>query len=342
MFDPIPAKSWKHLPRDAHAYGRAFAKTFGPSGKLAIATSAEIGNEPGLYDDARYRLLFEHMARGLREGDPKLKILPANMTVEPSGRYTKNVECVRGLEDLYDALRTQTYAQVEGWPTWRRTYPEDRDPNNHFLTNVRDLLAWRDAHAPGKPVWVTEFGWDASTKPAPPPEKGATKQWIGSTDEEQARYLVRSFMLFAGMGVERAYIFFFNDDDVPSLHAAAGLTRNYQPKPAYWAVAHLYATLGDYRFDRVLREGPDDVYAYAFRHGHDPAKRIVAVWLASGAGREAEHSIDIGGGGQVVKAQRMPLAAGKAEDVKWEARDGGAIKVKATESPLFLWISGER
>jgi hypothetical protein len=23
------------------------------------------------------------------------------------------------------------------------------------------MLAWRDANMPGKPVWVTEWGWDA-------------------------------------------------------------------------------------------------------------------------------------------------------------------------------------
>ena len=334
QFNQTKPDAWKDLPRDAHAYGKAFAAAFGPSAKSPLVASAEIGNEPGEYDDATYRTLFENMARGLREGDPKLKILPANMTVEPSGKYTKNVECVRGLEHLYDALRTQTYAQVEGWPTWRRTYPEDPDPKNRFLVNVRDLLAWRDKHAPGKPVWVTEFGWDASTKPAP--KEGDFKQWVGSTDVEQARYLVRSFMLFSAVGVERAYVFFFNDDDQPSVHAAAGLTRNFQPKPAYWAVAHLHATLGDYRFDRVVREGPDDVYVYAFRHGSDPAKRVVAAWLASGSGRELKHTVDVGGG-PVVRAERTPLAEGKAEEVKWEAGTGGGVKVRLTESPLFLW-----
>ena len=71
MFDQVPAKKWKDLPRDAHAYGKAFAAAFGPSAKRPLVTSAEIGNEPGDYDDQTYRTLFEHMARGLREGDPE-------------------------------------------------------------------------------------------------------------------------------------------------------------------------------------------------------------------------------------------------------------------------------
>ena len=334
QFNETPPDKWADLPRDAHAYGLAFARYFGPGGK-ALVTSAEIGNEPGLYDDARYRLLFEHMARGLREGDPKLKILPANMTVEPSGRYTKNVECVRRLEHLYDALRTQTYAQTEGWPTWRRTYPEDPNPKNRFLVNVRDLLAWRDRNAPGKPVWVTEFGWDASTKPAP--KEGTFKQWVGSTETEQARYLVRSFFIFSGMGVERAYVFFFNDEDEPSVHASAVLTRHFKPKPAYWAMAHLYATLGDYRFERIVSEAPGGAYAYEFRHGTDPAKRVWAAWLATGSNRSAEQVIDLGAGAEVARAERMPLAEGKAEPVAWEPAGAGKVRLTLDESPVYLW-----
>lgn len=333
QFNQTPPDKWKDLPRDAYAYGLAFAKAFGP-GSTDLVQSAEVGNEPGLYDDPTYRTLFENMARGLREGDPKLMILPANMTVEPSGRYTKNVECVRGLEHLYDALRTQTYAQVEGWPTWRRSYPEDPNPKNRYLVNVRDLMAWRDKHAPGKPVWVTEFGWDCSTKPAP--KEGNFKKWVGSTDTEQARYLVRSFFLFAGMGVERAYIFFFNDKDEPSVHAAAGLTRNYEPKPGFHAVAHLYATLGDYRFGRVVTATPD-VYVYEFQHGTDASKKVWTAWLPTGSDKTAEHVIDLGSGAVIERAERMPMAPGKGEDVKVEPAGAGKVRVTLGEAPIYLF-----
>ena len=66
------------------------------------------------------------------------------------------------------------------------------------------------------------------------------------TDEQQAQWLVRSFLLFSAMDVDRAYLFFHNDEDQASLHAASGLTCHFQPKPAFYGVAHLFATLGDY------------------------------------------------------------------------------------------------
>src|SRR5688500_2097569 len=61
MFNETPPDSWKDLPRDAHAYGRAFAKSFGPSSPNKLVSSVEIGNEPGHYSDEQYRTLFSSM-----------------------------------------------------------------------------------------------------------------------------------------------------------------------------------------------------------------------------------------------------------------------------------------
>ncbi len=65
---------------------------------------------------------------------------------------------------------------------------------------------------------------------------------------------MRSFLVFSKLSVARAYIYFFNDDDTPHVHGSSGLTRNFKPKPAFHAVAHLYKTLGDYRFARAIQD----------------------------------------------------------------------------------------
>ncbi len=121
---------------------------------------------------------------------------------------------------------------AEGWPTWKRSYPED--PKIDFLKSVEALIAWRNAHATGKEIWVTEFGWDASTKPNL--KTGDFAKWEGNvSDEKQAQYVVRAFLVFAAMDVGRAYLYFFNDSDEPSFHAASGITRNFEPKPSFHA-----------------------------------------------------------------------------------------------------------
>ena len=114
-------------------------------------------------------------------------------------------------------------------------FPED-PALPRYLKDIGDLCAWRDQHMPGKPVWITEFGYDSTTKPQE--KSGTFAKWEGVTDEQQAQWLVRSLLVFSSMPVERAYIYFFNDEDKPSVHASSGLTRNFKPKPSFHAVSH--------------------------------------------------------------------------------------------------------
>lgn len=333
MFNNTPPDSWKDLAKDARAYGLAFAKAFGPSSKRGLVSSVEIGNEPGHYSDEQYRTLFRAMAEGLRAGDPKLKVATCNMTAGKSGKYEKSVECVAGLNDVYDVLTTHSYAMAEGWPSWRRSYPED--PKIEFLKSIDAVIAWRDSKAKGKPVWLTEFGWDASTKPNKP--TGDFTKWQGNvSDERQAQYLVRAFLVFSAMDLKRAYLYFFNDSDEPSFHAASGITRNYEPKPSFHALAHLYRTLGDYRFRRAVLKKEGEVYAYEYVHAADAKKTVLVVWSPTGSGRSAEVELPIGPA-RVIRGERMPLVKDKTVEAAGETK-AGVLRVKIEESPVYYWL----
>ncbi len=253
MIETIPVPKWKNLEADAKAYGQAFAREFGPSGMRRFVNSVEIGNEPGKWSDADYIRIFKAMAEGIRAGDPKLTISTCNLTTGKSGDYAKSVSCIEKFSGLFDVLNIHTYAQLENWPTWRRSFPED-PKLPHYLQDVSDLCRWRDASAPGKPVWVTEFGYDSSTKSPEP--AGDFSKWDGVTHTQQAQWLVRSLLVFSTMPVQRAYIYFFNDEDEPKLHASSGITRHFKPKPSYYALGHLQRVLGDYRFERILTNQP--------------------------------------------------------------------------------------
>ena len=331
QFDDIAPGAWKDIGRDARAYGRAFAKAFGPSGEGGLLECVEIGNEPGKYDDATYRRLFEAAARGLREGDPALKIATCAANLGPSGRYSKSVDCLAGLDGLWDVLNIHCYAEVEPWPTWRRSYPED--PATKFVENVGHVLKWRADHAPKKELWVTEFGFDASTKP--PPGTGDFAKWTSSTGEQQAMWSVRSFLLLARMGVDRAHLYFFNDSDEAKLHGSSGITRNFEPKPAFHALAWLQRSLGEYRFLRVEREDPGECYAYEFIHGGDARKRVWVVWKPAGESRAVRLFND---SLRVVRAERMPLLAGEVEKVAVTQEIEGYLAVDAGERPVMIWL----
>ncbi|MCW3097877.1 MAG: hypothetical protein JWL77_3495 [Chthonomonadaceae bacterium] len=335
QFEQTAPGKWKDMPKDAFAYARSFAQYFGPSGMHPLVGSVEVGNEPGNYSDSEYRTVFENMARGIREGDPHLPIATCNVVAGKPDKYTKNITILEGLQPLYDIINIHTYAFAEPYPTWRRSYPED--PSIKYLPPVTDTIAWRNAHAPGKQIWITEFGWDSTTKPNLP--TGDFSRWVGSTDTQQAQYLVRSFLVFSTLDVDRAYLYYYDDEDAPTLHASSGLTRHFTPKPSFYAVSHLYATLGDYRFTRAVVQETGSLYAYEYQNGTNSKDRIWAVWSPTGTKREAEVVLPAPGG-EIVRAEQMPLQAGKAKPAAFHVQ-GGKVTLTVGESPVYLWIQGK-
>ncbi len=327
MMDSVGPKKWKDGEKDGEAYGKLFAKWFGPGGKLPMVETVEIGNEPGNYTDEEYVKVFKAMVKGLRAADKKLKIGTCNVVVGKSGKYAKGVELFAGLD--FDVLTIHTYAQLEPWPTWKRSYPEDGRLD--YLKDVRELAKWRDAKAKGKPIWITEFGYDATTKKPDP--KTEFKKWEGATETQQAEWLVRSALVFSAMPVERAYVYFFNDKDDPQVHGSSGLTRNFEPKPAYWALAQMQKKLGDYQFSKVLEEKAGEVYAYEFVHEKDAGKKVVVVWRPTGDGKSGV--ADLSGklaGWEVVAAEEMVMA--KEGVGMLSGVTSGKIPVR--EEPVYL------
>jgi hypothetical protein len=332
MFETVPRGNWKDLPADARAYAERLARAFGPSGSNPLLESVEIGNEPGSYSDADYRAVFESMAQGFRTGDARLRVATCALTTGKSHAYAKSVECLGGLTGLYDVLTLHTYAQLEGWPTWRRSFPEDPKLKD-YLPDVRRLCAWRDEQAPGKEVWITEFGYDATTR-APDP-KSEFKQWVGVSEEQQAQWIVRSWLVFASLPVQRAYLYFFNDDDAPQMHGSSGLTRRFEPKPAFHAAAHLQRTLGAFRFSRIVVDRPGDALVYEFVSGKDPGRRIWVVWSPTGSNRTGSLALPAFDG-VIERAEKMPLSAGEDPQVRVSP---GAREVGLSEAPLYLFLS---
>lgn len=334
QFEMVAREKWRDLEAEARAYGRAYAREFGPSGARKLVESVEIGNEPP-WNDEDFSRIFSAMAQGLREGDPKLRIVTSNVTVGPSGRWDKSIDCVAPHRASFDVLGVHVYPEIAQEPTWQRSYPEN-PKLLRYLNDVDALCRWRDQHAPEKEVWITEFGYDSSTKPAMP--DGKFPQWIGITDTQQAQWLVRSILMFAAMPVNRAYIYFFNDRDIPSLHQSAGLTRNFQPKPSFHALAHLQRVLGDCRFTRVVTDEPGALRVHEFRHESAATKRVLVVWSPTGAD-VASRRVLPNVGGRLVRAERMPLSAANEapiDEAPAVQRADGSIEVEVTESPVYL------
>jgi serine/threonine-protein kinase ATR len=150
------------------------------------------------------------------------------------------------------------------------------------------------------------------------------------------------------MPIDRAYLYFFNDKDEPSLHAASGITRNYRPKPSFHALAHLYKTLGDYRFTRVIARNDTPataLYCFEYTHATKPNDRVLVAWLPT-AGRQPARrtlSLDKIDASNLTAAERMPLSAGGAAAVEFKpATEGTGVELELAESPTYLYIRAPR
>jgi len=134
--------------------------------------------------------------------------------------------------------------------------------------------------------------------------------------------------------VDRAYQFWFNDEDQPSMHASSGLTRNYEPKPSFHAAAHLRWALGRYRWARDVRRDRD-IHAMEFVRSDDPREVAWVVWTPTREGAARETTLE-GWRGAFRRTERMPLADGDAQavDVRIE---GERLTLKADGSPVFVF-----
>ncbi|MCK4375524.1 MAG: hypothetical protein KAX19_09350 [Candidatus Brocadiae bacterium] len=339
MIGVVKPDDWANPEESAYGYGKAFARFFGPSGKGLVDT-AELGNEPGEYSDEQYRVIARAMARGLREGDPGMRIATAAITLGQSDRYARSIACYEDWLDEIDVLNVHTYAIVGQWPNRRRTHPEE--PQCDYLSRVRDVIAWRDEHAAGKEVWVTEFGWDAHLAEGAAVQEGVPidKRPSALSRTRQAQYLVRSYLIFARLGVERAYMFWYRDEGAETgLHNACGLISNGVKQPAHHALASLKANLGDYRFDEALWEDADGVYAYRFRDGRERA--CVAVWSPTRDGEERLCVLNLEQAGlsgfEFVRGVEPALAEGGEATVPVEL-DEESLKVHAAGMPRLLFF----
>ena len=152
---------------------------------------------------------------------------------------------------------------------------------------------------------------------------------------QQAQWIVRSLLLFSALPVERAYIYFFNDSDQPSLHASAGLTRNFEPKPSFHAVAHLQKTLGDYRFQKVVTNNPGQLRVHQYQHATDPKKTCWAVWSPTG-GKQTHRATLTNLPGKLTSSTRMPLSGQPAPPVTVTETANKALTLKVSETPVYL------
>ncbi|XP_060075734.1 uncharacterized protein LOC132555402 [Ylistrum balloti] len=260
------ANVWNNPRKSAYTYGREFGRHFGPQIGNGLVTAMEVGNEPWDYSADFYATVLEGMTAGVRDVDQIMNVLPGAFqayTIAPeepkSGNYIGN-RVKEAVATNISVINTHAYSFITNENGQRvGTYPEHPDST---FNSIRNMIRWRDVNTPCKPVWLTEWGWDAD---------GGQENCFATecvTESAQALYGARALFLSARLGIARAtWYFYANSDTCNTLFCRSGLTTSIKHNFTEKAVFHMFESvlgkMGKSYFRTALKED-DRGHVYLF------------------------------------------------------------------------------
>ncbi len=213
-------------------------------------TYYQIWNEPNIYpewgnrypDPIGFAELLCQTANAVRAADPDAIIIapPLSPTIEMINNNMNDLLYLQrlylaGAGDCFDIMSAQGYGLYSA-PTDRRLYPTLINyPHNLF---IRDLMV-RHGDA-GKPIWISELGWNALPQ-------GMPAQFGRVTEEQQAAYTVQAFLRaqteWPWIGVANIWFFKRHTDAEANqpFYYFRMVEPDFTPLPLYEAVQN-YAT----------------------------------------------------------------------------------------------------
>ncbi len=211
----------------------------------------------------------------VKAANPNLPLVLAGMAGPDTNYLTTANQAAGG---KFDVVNFHWYAQ--GDTTLGGKSPEA----GGLFAAIDAVKSWRDANAPGKPVWMTEFGWDTFAQP------DGQKSKIYAPEANAANYLLRAIFLTQGRGVDKGFAYIYRDPSgnatyLHDLYLSSGLVTDNnetdgRKKPGWYYLATLKNVLGDYVLDRIVSNGPN-VYHYEYAlPGTD--KRAAVLWARNG------------------------------------------------------------
>jgi len=291
-------------------------------------------------DPAAYGSLLKAAYEAAKRADPECTVAfgglaPSDFLFGEHWKFLEDVYAAHpDIGEHFDALAIHPYTMFQ------QPSPEQETRGGSVPALVRYARLILHRHGDGdKAIWISELGWPAC--PCPPVEPPAAPV-PNVSYEEQARYLVRSFVLAISEGAEVLLWYTFRDGAggaSPSSESYFGLVQydadpaaepGPEPKPAYHAYATMTAMLGGQIFRADLRE--DLVLAeseYAFRFTDEQGKRWVDVLWSASAGDGVDVEIPVGDATSV--AVRDMMGAALTADP-----EAGRITLKLTGDPVYL------
>ena len=276
--DNFPDTLWENTYQEAFAFGKSYASHF--CKKEHLVNMIEIGNEPWNYSSATYRKILAGMNAGIKSIS-KVPVLPCAVQAYDPEKDDNNyiAHYVNASAKNVDGLNTHIYSYVFQ-ENGKRTAVNPEDPRSE-VWSMANLMRFRNKNLPGKPVYVTEFGFDSNG--------GGESCTHGECvpEKEQAIYGVRMAMILWRLGARQFYWYYFANVAYDSfLHNRSGLCGSYntgfREKLSFKTFALLQKKIGNYHFVQIIRED-NEVYAYLLKD-YNTGSNLVIAWRPTASG----------------------------------------------------------
>lgn len=260
--------------------------------------------------------------KGVKQADPQLKMAMGGLT-EIDLNYLKTMKLwadhVRGSFPA-DAINLHHYSNDAGGQhagAKQGVSPEE----DRLRERLLEVCAWRDRELPGVEIWLSEFGYATH----PNSEQRAEIPGSGlSTEEVQARWLVRSILEIMASGADRAFVFNLYDPrtEAASAFGSCGLMKDpwgptdcntpdgscphqhlpFETKASWYSLRALLELLGNAHLVEDHRNG--SLHYYLFQDAATQQK-IWAIWDHEEKSRKVDlRALGIKGNGKVVELTR--------------------------------------
>lgn len=273
----ITDSMWKNPFNDSFKYGFEFGSYFG--NKTKLIDIVEVGNEPWDYQDELYNRILLGIVSGIKASKSNMQVFPA--AFQATFRPNENLESNNYIGSKLDASTLKMIDGINGH-FYSHTFNENgmrisvnpENPRSELL-GVRNLSNFRNVNLPGKPLIITEFGYDSNGG-------GEDCDHLECvTENQQAAWGLRAALLLLRNNADIVYWYFFANENRNSvLHSRSGLcssaNTSFQEKISFKVFAEFQEIVGNCILKEVLNED-QQYYSYLFENQTDGSKYIV-MW----------------------------------------------------------------
>jgi hypothetical protein len=235
----------------------------------------EASNEPHMtIIGEKYVTMLKAFYKGIKRADPENKVVLAGF----AGDETQELDLLYKLggKDYFDILNSHSYT--------RPLSPED----GGYVEKIKGLYRVMKKNGDDKPCWVTEIGWNGLE---PSMLEYAKAKYEGHrscscTQEEEARYLARAYLISASIPwIHRVYFFHLNTDPPysstidPNADAYIGIYTAWGngqtgPKDSYYSLKTVIRMINESTYQERLNLGRR-IWALVFTRKADS---MLALW----------------------------------------------------------------